>query len=84
VRVMAKCHGEEWLVMVVNVDNERHMATVISGMESLDGKTLHLLYGEEKAVVRKGELVLRMQPYEVKVFSTDPKRENPQRKGRDF
>jgi len=84
VKAQAKLKGEDWLVMVVNEDNERHMAVVISGLETLEGKTLKLLYGEEEAHVRHGELVLRLQPYEVKVFATGSGWESSRRGGRNF
>lgn len=84
VQTMIKQVGEDWLVMVVNEDNERHMAAVIKGLEALDGKTLQLLYGEETAKIRKGEIVLRLQPYEVKVFATGARWESSRREGRNF
>jgi hypothetical protein len=84
VKVMTKHHGEDWLIMVVNEDNDRHMATVISGLESLNGKTLNLLYGEEKANVLHGDIVLRLQPYEVKVLATGSGWESSRREERDF
>ncbi len=84
VQVLAKQHGEDWLLMVVNEDNEPHMATMVSGLEPLNGKTLDLLYGEEKATVSKGDIVLRIQPYEVKVYATSSHWESSRHEGRNF
>jgi hypothetical protein len=50
----------------------------------LNGRTLHLLYGDEKTVVRKGGIVTRMQAHEVKLFCTNPRFETKRTMGRDY
>ena len=50
----------------------------------MNARTLHLLYGDEKIVVRKGGIVTRMQAHEVKLFCTNPRYETKRTKGRDY
>lgn len=76
--------GEDWIVAVVNEDDQRHMGVVVSGLESLEGNPLLLLYGDESAKVRGGEMVIRLQPYEVKVYCTSRRFETQRREGREF
>ncbi|MCH2383129.1 MAG: hypothetical protein MK290_10495, partial [Pedosphaera sp.] len=53
-------------------------------LEALNSRALYLLYGDEKTVVRSGGIVTRMQPYEVKVFCTNPRFETKRTMGRDY
>ena len=76
--------GEEYLVVLVNEDEEAHMGVVVEGLDCLDGKELHLLYGSEARKISHGELITRLQPREVKVFCTDKAKETEQLAGRDF
>jgi hypothetical protein len=56
----------------------------VTGLKELNGRTLELLYGAEKATVEQGEFVTRIKPLEVKVFATTRKYEAKERKGRVF
>jgi hypothetical protein len=84
VMCFARQSGDNWLVALVNEDDQRHMGVVVSGLSGLEGKALSLLYGSEAAVVVHDELVTRLQPHEVEVFATDLKYESTHREGRDF
>ncbi|MFH1742045.1 MAG: hypothetical protein ABIH23_23835 [bacterium] len=81
--VVRKC-GREWLIILVNEDDHKHMGVEVTGLDNLNDQQLELLYGTEIAVIQHGELITRMQPYEVKVFSTSRKWETDRRDGRDF
>ncbi len=84
VRATVRKAGDDWLIVLVNEDDRRHMGVELTGLSGLDGRQVELLYGQETATVARGELVTRMQPLEVKVFATERKWETPRRKGRDF
>ena len=84
VRGMLKRNQEDYLLILVNEDNHRHLGVDVTELETLNGRTLHLLYGDEKVIVRKGGVVIRMQPYEVKVFCTNPRFETMRTIGRDY
>ena len=84
VQVMVRRVGRDWLIILVNEDDRRHMGVEVSGLQCLNGRTMHLLYGQESIDIQKGELVTRMQPYEVKVFTTSRKWESQRREGREF
>lgn len=75
---------DDWLVALVNEDEIRHLGVVVHGLEGLDGREMHLLYGEEGIPVAHGELIVRMQPLEVKVYCTDRRFETTLRDGRGF
>ena len=84
VKITVRSNGGEWLVVLVNEDEHRHMAVEVSGLEPINGLRLDLLYGSETATVEQGGFVTRMQPYEVKVFATSREWETALRDGRDF
>ncbi len=84
VRVTARRSGDDWLIVLVNEDDRHHMGVQVTGLAGLNGRRLELLYGKETATVRRGELVTRMQPLEVKVFATGRRWETPRRDGRDY
>jgi hypothetical protein len=84
VRMTVRRSGKEWLLILVNEDDRRHMGVEVSGLHQLNGARLDLLYGAETAMVEHGEFVTRMQPHEVKVFATGREWETPRRGGRDF
>ena len=84
VRLFARQCGREWLIVLVNEDNQPHMGVELSGLAKLNGQTLELLYGSESAIVKRGGFVTRLKPYEVKVFATSRKWESSRRNGRDF
>ncbi|MCG3199375.1 MAG: hypothetical protein HUU16_10465 [Candidatus Omnitrophica bacterium] len=83
VRAFARRAGEDWLLVVVNENDQRHMGVVVAGLEPLEARTLELLYGKEAAKVTGGETVLRLQPYEVKVYCTSRGYESARRQGRE-
>ena len=76
--------GGDWLVILVNEDNDEHMGVVVNGLDALDGRTMYELHGPRKTSVRNGELVGRMMALEVQVFATDRKWETGYRDGREF
>lgn len=76
--------GDEWLIAVVNEDTYQHMGVVVEGLDVLNGQTLDLLYGEGSETIAHGEMMLRMQPYEIKVFATGREWETDRREGRDY
>jgi hypothetical protein len=76
--------GDEWLLVLVNEDDTRHLGVEVTGLAALNGRELHLLYGDESSSVERGEFLTRMQALETKVFATSRKWECPRRAGRDF
>ncbi len=84
VKVTARRTGREWLIVLINENDHRHMAVEVTGLDDLNGMRFDLLYGTETATVQKGELLTRMQPYEVKVLATGREWETDRRDGRDF
>ena len=84
VRVVVRRAEGEWLVILVNEDDHRHMGVEVTGLGHLNGRDLYALYEQERITIQRGELVTRMQPYEVKVFSTSRTWESPRRAGRDY
>ncbi len=76
--------GDDWLVILVNDDSERHMGVEVSGLDGLEGREVSLLYGQETLTVSDGEIVVRMQPYETKVYSNSKSLEVAERDGRDY
>lgn len=81
---IARRVDEDWLIVLVNEDETRHMGTVVSGLDELNGRTLYRLYHPEEIGIHRGELIARMQPLEVQVFATSREWETDQREGRDF
>lgn len=84
VRVSVRRAGREWIVILVNEDERSYLGVEVTGLDELNGRTLALLYGSEKATVERGEFITRIQPLEVKVFATTHRYQIEQRKGRDF
>ena len=84
VKMSVRCAGREWVLILVNEDDRPYLGVQVSGLKELNGRTLELLYGAEKATVKRGEFITRIKPLEVKVFATARKCETEQRKGRDF
>ncbi|MFO7973489.1 MAG: hypothetical protein R6V12_02505 [Candidatus Hydrogenedentota bacterium] len=81
---LARNVNDDWLVVLVNEDDERHMGVVVEGLDALNGKTMYRLYTDDETVVSNGELIARMQPKDVQVYATSRDWETPRRKGRDF
>lgn len=84
VKVSARCVGREWIVILINEDNERHMGVEVVGLEPLNGYELVQLYGDEKVQVENGEFITRMPALSVKVFSTSRKWETLELGGRAY
>lgn len=84
VRMSVRRAGQEWIVIMVNEDDWSYLGVEVTGLTDLNGRTLELLYGDEKAKVEQGEFITRIKPLEVKVFATNRKYEINEYKGRDF
>ena len=84
VRAVMRRRGDAWMVLLVNEDDHRHLGVEVTGLDALNGRELELLYGSETLTVERGEVVTRMQPFEVKVFATGRRWETQRREGRDF
>jgi hypothetical protein len=84
VRISVRQAGKEWIVILVNEDNRSYLGVEVTGLDELNGRTLELLYGSEKATVEWGEFITRIKPLEVKVFATTRRCQTRQREGRDF
>ena len=67
---LARCAGDDWLVVLVNEDDVPHTAVIVEGLDALNGRTLCQLYTEDAAVVARGELIARLQPKAVQVYVT--------------
>lgn len=76
--------GDAWLVALVNEDESRHLGVVVHGLDALNGRDMHLLYGDETTPVAHGELIVRMQGLETKVYCTSRDYEARHRDGRAF
>ena len=85
VRALLLKDAEDYLLVLVNEDDHRHLGVDVQGLEVLNGRELSLLYGSETARVSQGRLVTRMQPFQVKLLSTNKsKYESRQTAGRAY
>lgn len=84
VQVMARRHGDDWIVALVNEDRRPHLGVEVTGLGELNGHDLQLLYGNEKSCVERGELITRLTPLQVKIFATNRKWQSRPMDGRDF
>ncbi|MBN2312849.1 MAG: methyltransferase domain-containing protein [Sedimentisphaerales bacterium] len=84
VRVSVRQSGREWIVILVNEDDDSYLGVDVTGLDELNGRTLELLYGSEKVTVNRGELITRIKSLEVKVFATSRRYETELREGRDY
>jgi len=84
VAMAARRSGSDWMIALINEDAIPRMAVEVSGLERIEGHDLMLLYGEETARVTGGEIVVRLQPKEVKVFSTSRAFESARRDLREY
>ena len=80
----ARRAGEDWVIILVNEDSASHMGVEVSGLAPLEGRDLMCLYSDETLRVTDGELIIRMQPLEVKVFATSRGFETAQRENRGY
>ncbi len=84
VRCIVRRSGRDWLVIVINENDQWHMDVEISGLKKLNGKCLELLYENEARTVSDGNFMTRLAPYQVKVYATSREFETNRREGRDF
>jgi len=84
VRLSVRRVGQEWIVILVNEDDQSYLGVEVTGLDELDSRTLELLYGSEKVTVNRGELITHIKPLEVKVFSTTRKYETELQEGRHY
>jgi len=84
VQVIAKRHGDDWIIILVNEDNRSHFGVEVSGIESLNGTNMKLLYSTEEYTIKHGELITRLMPLQVKVFATSLNWQSTNLEGRDF
>lgn len=70
VRAMLLRDENDFLLILVNEDNHHRLGVDVYGLDEVNGRSLDLLYGDERIKVAGGNIVTRMQPYEVKLFST--------------
>jgi len=84
VAMTARKAGDDWLIILVDEDDDHHMGVVVEGLDELNGRTLHLLYGDETQTIAHGELITRMQAHEVKAFATERRWEGERREGREY
>ncbi len=84
VRTMGRQVGDDLFVLVVNEDEHRHMAVEVSGVTNWNGRTLFELYGTDETTVEKGNIAIRMKPFEVKVYCTSRRFETSKKDGREY
>lgn len=77
-------YEDDWLLVVVNEDNQWQMGVEVDGLDEVNGKTMHLLYEDQDYTIRNGELLTRIPPYGVQVYCTSRKYETGKRRGREF
>jgi hypothetical protein len=68
----------------VNEDARAHMGVEVGGLALLNGRALHELYTGDSVKVSRGEIVARLTPHQVKVYSTSRKFETARRAGREY
>jgi hypothetical protein len=84
VRAVTRRVGDELLVIIVNEGPQTHLGVVIDGLTNWNGQTFYELYGEDALTVDQGDITIRLQPYEVKLYSTTRRWESSRRTGRDY
>jgi hypothetical protein len=81
---MARRTATDWLIVLANEDAREHMGVEVGGLALLNGRTLHELYAADSVKVSRGEFIARLQPHQVKVYSTSRKFETARRAGREY
>lgn len=81
---MARRAGADWLIVVANEDAREHMGVEVSGLTLLNGSVLQELYSPNSVKVSRGEIIARLRPHQVKVYSTSRKFETARRAGREY
>jgi hypothetical protein len=84
VRAVARSIGDELLLILVNEDEHRHLAVDVHGLSDWNGRTLTELYGTDEASVDEGDFVVRMKPFEVRLYCTSRSFESARTIGRNF
>ena len=84
VRMLVRKAQSDYLIALMNEDDQAQMGVAVDGLSELNGRTLYCLYGDETAKVADGELVSRLLPHQTKLYCTDKKYEATNRQGRDF
>ena len=64
VRMIVRKVQAEYLIVLLNEDDQAHMGVVVNGLAELNGRSLHRLYGNETAAVMHGEFIARLLPGE--------------------
>jgi hypothetical protein len=81
---MARRTATDWLIVLANEDARAHMGVEVSGLALLNGRALHELYTGDSVKVSRGEIVARLAPHQVKVYSTSRKFETARLAGREY
>lgn len=81
---VARMNNGAGLVVLINEDEVEHMGVEVRGLGALNGQTLYLNYGDEALTVADGKILTRIQPHEVKLFTTDPDAAGVDVSGRDY
>ena len=84
VRMTARRAGDDCCIILVNDGTAARMGVEVSGLDAIEGRDMALLYGAETAHVSGGEIVVRLQPKEVKVYCTGKTFETARRDHRDY
>ncbi len=85
VRLLLLEDAHDYMLVLVNEDDHRHLGVEVQGLQMLNGRELSLLYGDETTRVSAGRLVTRMQPFEVKLLATNKaKYESKRTAGREY
>ncbi len=84
VRLAFRQHDDQFLLILVNEDSQRHLGVDVRGLEALAGRRLDLLYGSESVRVAHGGFATRLQGFETKVFATDARLAAGPPAGRDY
>ena len=84
VRSMLLRSQDDYLLILVNEDDHHRLGVDVTGLELLNSRELFLLYGDETHTVANGNLVTRMQPFQVKLFATSKSFVTKSTSGRTF
>lgn len=81
---IARRFGRDWLIVVINETGDYQHGVIVENLKHLNGMEMVELYGDKRVTVSNEEMVLRMKPYEVKVFATGKKWESQRIDGRNY
>lgn len=77
-------YGRDWMVALINEADTVQMAAIVDGLSLLNGHKLVELYGDDEVRVKNGRIIVRLRPFQVKVFATSRKWEASDRTGRNY